>query len=83
MFAALGTAAHIEYVEMPEVLRGKYQYRTVATIDRLARRGLDAADHAARRRRADYVRNYLVTGTVLGSESDAASSPLPTFSATR
>ena len=32
---------------------------------------------------SDYVRNYLVTGTVLGGESDAASSPLPTLSATR
>ncbi len=31
----------------------------------------------------DYVRNYLVTGAVLGSESAGASSPLPTFSATR
>jgi ADP-L-glycero-D-manno-heptose 6-epimerase len=83
VFAALGRPPRIEYVEMPEVLRGKYQYRTVATVDRLRAAGyvqpmttLEDAVH-------DYARNYLVTGTVLGSEPAGASSPLPTFSATR
>jgi len=32
---------------------------------------------------ADYVRTYLVSGTVLGAESDGSPSPFPTFSATR
>ena len=79
----------IVYVEMPEVLRGKYQYRTVATIDKLRAAGyaepITALEDAVR----DYVRTYLLTGTVLGAESgggadDAVdSSPRPTFSATR
>ncbi|MDQ6944264.1 MAG: ADP-glyceromanno-heptose 6-epimerase [Candidatus Eremiobacteraeota bacterium] len=83
VFAALESPPRIEYVEMPEVLRGKYQYRTVATIDRLRTAGY--AQPIARLEDAvsDYVRNYLGTGTVLGSESDAAPSPLPTLSATR
>jgi ADP-L-glycero-D-manno-heptose 6-epimerase len=83
VFDALGIPAKIHYVEMPEVLRGKYQYRTVATIDRLRAAGWTQPMTSLEDAVADYVRNYLVTGTVLGSESGAASSPLPTFSATR
>jgi ADP-L-glycero-D-manno-heptose 6-epimerase len=83
VFAALDLPPRIEYVEMPEVLRGKYQYRTVATIDRLRAAGygepITPLEDAVR----DYVRNYLVTGTVLGSESGVASSPPPALSATR
>jgi len=83
VFAALGLPPAIRYVEMPEVLRGKYQYRTVATIDRLRATGWAQPMTTLEDAVADYVRNYLVTGTVLGSESETASSPLPTFSATR
>ncbi|HYW53843.1 MAG TPA: ADP-glyceromanno-heptose 6-epimerase [Dongiaceae bacterium] len=83
VFDALGIPAKIEYVEMPEVLRGKYQYRTVATIDRLREAGYTQPITALEAAVSDYVRNYLVTGTVLGDEPDTASSPLPTLSATR
>lgn len=83
VFAALGRPPHIVYVEMPEVLRGKYQYRTVATIDRLREAGWTTPATSLEDGVADYVRNYLVTETVLGNESGAASSPVPTFSATR
>jgi ADP-L-glycero-D-manno-heptose 6-epimerase len=83
VFAALGMPPNIEYVDMPEVLRGKYQYRTVATIDRLRAAGWAQPMTTLEDAVADYVRTYLVTGTVLGSESDTASSPRPTFSATR
>jgi ADP-L-glycero-D-manno-heptose 6-epimerase len=83
VFAALQLPERIVYVDMPEVLRGKYQYRTVATIDRLRAAGWTAPMTSLEDGVADYVRNYLVTGTALGGESDAASSPLPTFSATR
>lgn len=83
VFAALELPERIAYVEMPDVLRGKYQYRTVATIDRLRAAGYTAPVTALEDAVADYVRNYLVTGTVLGDEPAAASSPLPTFSATR
>ncbi|MEA2688566.1 MAG: ADP-L-glycero-D-manno-heptose 6-epimerase [Candidatus Eremiobacteraeota bacterium] len=83
VFAALGAPPRIEYVEMPEALRGKYQYRTVATIDRLRAAGWTQPITSLEDAVADYVRGYLVTGAVLGSESDGASSPLPTLSATR
>jgi ADP-L-glycero-D-manno-heptose 6-epimerase len=83
VFNALRLPERIVYVDMPEVLRGKYQYRTVATIDRLRAAGWTTPMTTLEAGVDDYVRNYLVTDTVLGSESGAASSPLPTFSATR
>jgi ADP-L-glycero-D-manno-heptose 6-epimerase len=83
VFAALDLPERVVYVDMPEVLRGKYQYRTVATIDRLRAAGWTTPMTTLEDGIADYVRNYLMTGTVLGSESGAAASPLPTFSATR
>jgi ADP-L-glycero-D-manno-heptose 6-epimerase len=84
VFAALELPERIEYVEMPEVLRGKYQYRTVATVDRLRAAGYAQPFTTLEDAVRDYVRTYLVTGTVLGDESGAgASSPPPTFSATR
>jgi len=83
VFAALELPVRIEYVEMPDVLRGKYQYRTVATVDRLRSAGWTRPFTTLEDAVGDYLRNYLVTGTVLGAESDASPSPLPTFSATR
>ena len=83
VFAAFGTPPRIEYVEMPEALRGKYQYRTVATIDRLRAAGWTRPMTSLEDAVGEYVRAYLMTGTVLGSESDGASSPAPTLSATR
>ena len=84
VFDALGLPSRISYVEMPDVLRGKYQYRTVATLDRLREAGWSTPMTSLEDAVRDYVRTYLVTGTVLGDEpAAAASSPLPTFSATR
>lgn len=84
VFAALDLPPAITYIEMPDVLRGKYQYRTVATIDRLREAGW--AQPATRLEDAidDYVRGYLVPGTVLGDETGTpSSSPVPTSSASR
>src|ERR1035437_4577258 len=84
VFTALELPPRIEYVEMPDVLRGKYQYRTVATIDRLRAAGWTQPLSTLEDAVSDYVRNYLVTGSVLGGEGETpASSPRPTFSATR
>jgi ADP-L-glycero-D-manno-heptose 6-epimerase len=38
-YAALGTAANIQYVDMPEQIRGSYQYFTQSDVDRLQRAG--------------------------------------------
>ncbi|MGG2362596.1 NAD-dependent epimerase/dehydratase family protein, partial [Salmonella enterica] len=39
MFRAVGRAPAIEFIEMPETLRPKYQYFTEAPIDRLRAAG--------------------------------------------
>ncbi len=84
VFGALDLPPRIAYVEMPEVLRGKYQYRTVATIDRLREAGWTQQPTSLECSVDDYVRSYLVPGIVLGDETATASAsrPLPTSSAT-
>ncbi|TCT05037.1 ADP-glyceromanno-heptose 6-epimerase [Aquabacter spiritensis] len=42
-FAALGQAPRIRYVDMPEILRGRYQYYTQADLSRLREAGYDGA----------------------------------------
>lgn len=39
MFAAVDKPVNIEYFEMPEILRGKYQYFTEATMDKIRQAG--------------------------------------------
>ncbi|MFN0243605.1 MAG: ADP-glyceromanno-heptose 6-epimerase [Planctomycetota bacterium] len=66
VFAALERPERIEYVEMPDALRGKYQYYTQATVTRLAAAGW--AKPATRLEGAvkDYVCDYLVPDRRLG-----------------
>ncbi len=42
LFAALGRAPSIEYIDMPESIRGRYQYFTQASTDRLRGAGFNA-----------------------------------------
>ena len=39
MFAAVGKKTNIEYFDMPEILRGKYQYFTEAKMDKIRQAG--------------------------------------------
>lgn len=60
-FAAAGKEPSIAYIDMPEVLREKYQYFTEAKMDRLRALGFNAQltplEEGVRR----YVQNYLAT----------------------
>lgn len=60
MFAALGIEGKIEYIDMPEELRGKYQYFTQADLTKLRRAGCRHQFMSLEESVADYVRNYLV-----------------------
>jgi ADP-L-glycero-D-manno-heptose 6-epimerase len=66
IFAALGRPPQIEFIEMPDVLRGKYQYYTQANVTKLKAAGyarpVTSLDEAVR----DYVQGYLVPGKKLG-----------------
>lgn len=67
VFAALGREPRIEYIEMPETLRGKYQYFTKADIGKLRASGYAAPLTPLADAVKDYVTNYLVTDTPLSS----------------
>jgi ADP-L-glycero-D-manno-heptose 6-epimerase len=66
VFAALERPERIEYVEMPDALRGKYQYHTQATISRLAGAGWTKPATKLADAVKDYVCNYLVPDRRLG-----------------
>lgn len=68
VFAALGREPRIEFIEMPEVLRGKYQYFTQANVAKLRAAGYTAPAAPLGEAVADYVRNYMVPGRPLGEE---------------
>jgi ADP-L-glycero-D-manno-heptose 6-epimerase len=67
VFAALGHEPRIEYVEMPESIREKYQYSTQADIRKLLATGYNQPITPLEDSVRDYVVNYLVPGRTLGS----------------
>lgn len=68
VFAALGVPEHIEYIDMPEVLRGKYQYFTQANIGKLRATGYNRPLTPLADSVKDYVTRYLVPDRRLGDE---------------
>ena len=67
-FAALGKEVNIQYIEMPEHLRDRYQYYTCAEMEKL--HNLDFNEPVSTLEEAvhDYIVNYLVPGKYLGDE---------------
>jgi ADP-L-glycero-D-manno-heptose 6-epimerase len=59
MFKALKRAPDIEYIDMPEAIRGQYQYRTQANMENLRRAGYNAGFTPLEEAVGDYVVNYL------------------------
>lgn len=55
MFTAIGKEVNVDYVEMPESLKGKYQYYTCASIDRLLGAGYNLGFTTIKDSVADYV----------------------------
>ena len=66
IFSALDREPNIEFIEMPKILRGNYQYYTRADISKLRATEytlpMTPLEDAVR----DYVQRYLVTGRKLG-----------------
>jgi ADP-L-glycero-D-manno-heptose 6-epimerase len=58
-FAALGTAANIQYIDMPEQIRGSYQYFTQSDVDRLQRAGYNGGFTALEDAVLAYVGGFL------------------------
>ncbi|EEF63286.1 ADP-glyceromanno-heptose 6-epimerase [Pedosphaera parvula] len=66
VFKALECEPKIEFIEMPDVLRGKYQYFTQADITKLRSAGFKERFVQLSDSVADYVKNYLVPDRKLG-----------------
>jgi ADP-L-glycero-D-manno-heptose 6-epimerase len=68
IFDALDMPSGVEFVDMPEHLRDRYQYRTEADLTRIRETGYTADTTPLDAAVADYVRNYLVPGRHLGDQ---------------
>lgn len=66
VFKALDIPSNIEFIEMPESIRDKYQYYTKADISRLRETGYDKPISSLDASIADYVQNYLIRDCYLG-----------------
>lgn len=62
IFSGMEREPHIEFIDMPDHLKNKYQDHTCAPIDRLRSAGYAAPVTPMRDAVEDYVRNYLVPG---------------------
>ncbi|MHC4856107.1 MAG: ADP-glyceromanno-heptose 6-epimerase [Planctomycetota bacterium] len=65
-FAAMEIGPNIEYIDMPDILRDKYQYFTQATMDKLRAVGYSKDTTTLEDAVTDYVRNYLMKDAYLG-----------------
>ncbi|MCE5187247.1 MAG: ADP-glyceromanno-heptose 6-epimerase [Planctomycetaceae bacterium] len=65
VFRALDKPLNVEYMDMPEVLRGKYQYFTQADISKIRQAGYEAKTIPLEDAVNDYVRNYLLKDAYL------------------
>jgi ADP-L-glycero-D-manno-heptose 6-epimerase len=74
IFRALELPERIAFIDMPEQLRGKYQYSTCARMDRMRASGYNRPVTPLADAVVDYVTNYLVPGRALEpSDGDIAS----------
>ncbi|MGC2662410.1 MAG: ADP-glyceromanno-heptose 6-epimerase [Bryobacteraceae bacterium] len=67
IFAAIGREPRVDFIDMPDELRGKYQYFTQADISKLRAAGFTQAITPLREAVCDYVQNYLQPGLYLGN----------------
>jgi ADP-L-glycero-D-manno-heptose 6-epimerase len=66
IFHALDLPVSIQFIDMPEILRGKYQYRTLADTARLKSCGWTGPEFTLDAAVRDYVGHYLVSDRRLG-----------------
>jgi len=76
IFGALELPERIEFVEMPERLRNKYQYSTCARMNRVRATGYDRSPTPLADAVGDYVINYLVPQRCLDPADPPVAAPL-------
>lgn len=62
-YAGLDMHPHIDFIDMPEDIRSKYQYFTRADMQKLINAGYTDEFYTLEKGIDDYVRNYLASGT--------------------
>lgn len=62
VFNAMGKPVQIDFIDMPETLKGKYQYFTEAEIGKLRAAGYNRAFTSLEDAVTDYIRNYYLAG---------------------
>lgn len=67
-FDALDLKSDIEYIDMPESLRDRYQYYTKAEMTKLRSLGYNKEPMSLHEAVSDYIRNYRVSDKFLGDE---------------
>jgi ADP-L-glycero-D-manno-heptose 6-epimerase len=67
IFKALNKSVNIEYIDLPEHLRDKYQYFTEANIGKIKKGGYNIPVTSLEDGIADYVKNYLLGKQFLGA----------------
>jgi ADP-L-glycero-D-manno-heptose 6-epimerase len=72
LFAAMGRTPDVEFVDMPESIRDKYQYHTRADVGKLRDAGYTAPVTPLADAVRDYVAGYLVPDRRLGDEAAGA-----------
>ncbi|MCX6168872.1 MAG: ADP-glyceromanno-heptose 6-epimerase [Ignavibacteriales bacterium] len=66
LFEAVGKPVNIEFIDMPEEIRGKYQYFTEANLKKIRTAGYDKPVMNVRDGVTDYVKNYLLKEIYFG-----------------
>lgn len=61
-FAGIDTPSNIQFIDMPEDIRDKYQYFTEANMQKLIDAGYKESFYSLEEGVGDYVRNYLAQG---------------------
>lgn len=67
IFNAMNKPVNIEYIDMPEYMRNKYQYFTEAKMDKIRSAGYSKPIHSLEEGVTDYISNYLNKGLHLGT----------------
>ncbi len=66
IFKALDKPVNIEYIDMPDYLKGKYQYYTKADNTKLIKAGYNLKTYTLEEGVTDYVKNYLLKNLYVG-----------------
>lgn len=69
VFKAMGKEINIDYIDMPENLKAKYQHFTELNMKKLEKTGFNIKFRSMEKNVMDYVQNYLLKNKHLGDEN--------------